>query len=57
MAVLGRRPIAPVGDQIAPGSLEEHPVGGADRIDGGNPAAVPDRKPNLNPRYLNVEVL
>lgn len=57
MARLGRGLIVPVRDQVAPGCVEEGPVGAADRIDANHPAAIVDRKPQGQHRFLFAQQL
>src|SRR5205085_8750000 len=41
-AVLARRPVAPVADEIVPSGIEEDPVGAADGLDRDHAAALVD---------------
>ena len=51
-AVLGRRLVAPVREEVAARRVEEGRIGRADRLDRDHPAALVDRQPELERRFL-----
>ena len=52
LAVLGRRPVAPFGDQVIARRRQEDRIDIADRLDGDDPSAIVDRQAKLQRRFF-----